>query len=75
MKLIGTDKAAEILGIKRRQVQNLVKNGKLPAMKVGRDLILDEDEVRRFATVPRKPGRKPKESKEGKDESSPICQS
>jgi excisionase family DNA binding protein len=74
MGLIGTDKAAEILGIKRRQVQNLVKEGKLsPALRVGRDIILDEDEVRKFATVPRKSGRRPKERKESNDASKLIC--
>lgn len=43
--LIDTSTAAERLGITRRGVQQLIKKGILPAEKVGRDWVIDEDNL------------------------------
>ena len=56
-KLITTKEAAKELGVTMRRVQALIKAGKLPAQKMGRDWIIrmaDLDKVR-----VRKPGRPP----------------
>ena len=47
--LITTIQAAELLGVSRCRVQQLVKAGRLPAQKIGRDLFIrfaDLDAVR-----------------------------
>jgi excisionase family DNA binding protein len=54
-KLITTKEAAKELGVTMRRVQALIKAGRLPAQKMGRDWIIrmvDLDKVR-----VRKPGR------------------
>lgn len=64
MALITTQQAAELLGVKRRQVQALLKQqtyrDSMKAQKLGRDWMLDEDAVKLTARVERKVGR-PKE--------------
>jgi len=55
MKIIDTNKAAKILNVHPSRVRVLIREGRLPAQKVGRDWIIDEmdlDKVRK-----RKPGR------------------
>jgi excisionase family DNA binding protein len=57
--LIGVVEAAELLGIQRRQVNNLIRDGRLPADKIGNAYIIRRVDL---AKVPknRKPGPKPK---------------
>ncbi len=60
--LIGVAAAADLLGVSPRQVRNLIKDGLLPAEKLGRDYVIRSADV---AKVPkdRKPGPKPAEGK------------
>lgn len=58
MKTISTIEAAERLGISRVRVFQLIKDGRLPAEKIGRDLRIAEKDLEKV--VVRKPGRPPK---------------
>lgn len=58
MSLIGTKATSEKLGISQQRVQALIKSGKLPAEKVGRDWLIDEDDLKKVSE--RKAGRPPK---------------
>lgn len=55
MKLISTTEAAERLGVHITRVQALVKAGRLPAQKVGKNYVINEDDLKLVAE--RKPGR------------------
>lgn len=55
MGLITTKAAAERLGISARRVRALVETDRLPASRIGRDLLIDERHLARVAD--RKPGR------------------
>lgn len=70
MKLISTTEAAERLGVHITRVQALVKAGRLPAQKVGKNYVINEDDLELVAE--RKPGRprrspepEPQKSKKG----------
>lgn len=39
-KFVSTTKAAQILGVNRIQVFRLIKSGKIPAIKIGRNFII-----------------------------------
>lgn len=41
-----TTEAAEKLGVGLRQVQNLIKQGRLPAVKRGRDWFIKEEDLK-----------------------------
>jgi excisionase family DNA binding protein len=58
MKVLTTKDAAAALGISLRQVQTLVKQGKLPARKIGRDYVINESDLRLVKHRPK--GRPPK---------------
>ncbi|HEX8736669.1 MAG TPA: helix-turn-helix domain-containing protein [Pyrinomonadaceae bacterium] len=58
MNLIGTKEAAEKLGVSQKRVQALIKSGRLPAEKIGRDLLIKVQDLQKVAE--RKPGRPPK---------------
>jgi len=65
MKLLTTPEAAERLGITVARVQQLIWKGRLPAQKIGRDYVINEDDLKLVAE--RKPGRPAKAVKpEGK---------
>ncbi len=64
VKKLTTVEAAEILGISRVRVFQLIKSGKLPAEKVGRDLFIKEKDLE--LVKERKAGRPPKVKKEKK---------
>lgn len=51
---ISTSQAATLLGISRSRVLKLIKDERLPAQKVGRDWIIDPDDLEKVAI--RKPG-------------------
>jgi excisionase family DNA binding protein len=55
MKLIPTTEAAERLGVHITRVQALIKKGRLPAQKVGKNYVINEDDLKLVAV--RKPGR------------------
>ncbi|MDQ3064419.1 MAG: helix-turn-helix domain-containing protein [Acidobacteriota bacterium] len=55
MNLIGTKEASGRLGISQKRVQALIKNGQLPAQKVGRDWLIKENDLEKVAE--RKVGR------------------
>ena len=65
MKLLTTPEAAQRLGITLARVQQLIWKGRLPARKIGRDYVINEDDLKLVAD--RKPGRPAKTVKpEGK---------
>ena len=66
MKLISTQEAGKKLGITRRRVTTLIAEGRLPAVKIGRDWIIKEKDLEKVDV--RKPGR-PKWRPSGKGES------
>jgi excisionase family DNA binding protein len=55
MGLISTSEAAEKLGVHITRVQVLIREGRLPAQKIGRTYVVDEDDLKLVAE--RKPGR------------------
>ena len=59
MKLIGTDEAAERLGVSGRRVRQLIDEGKLTAQYVGGGYVIDEAALE-GVKVYGKPGRPPK---------------
>ncbi len=59
MKLIGTDEAAERLGVSGRRVRQLIDEGKLSAQYVGGGYVIDESALE-GVKVHGKPGRPPK---------------
>ena len=59
MSFISTKRAAEILGVNDSRVRQLILGGRLPAMKIGRDWIIREKDLKKVAD--RKPGRPRKE--------------
>lgn len=55
--------AAQMLGVTRNRVLQFIAEDRLPATKVAPKLyLLDVADVRRFSAIPRKPGRKHKNS-------------
>ena len=45
MKLLGTKEASERLAVSQQRIKALIKNGQLPAEKVGRDWLIKEDDL------------------------------
>ena len=68
MGLISSAEAAERLGVHITRVQVLIREGRLPAQKIGRTYVVNEDDLKLVEN--RKPGRptktKAKGSKAGK---------
>jgi len=60
MKLIGTKAASERLAVSQQRIQALIKNGQLPAQKVGRDWLIKEIDLELVRN--RQNGRPKKES-------------
>lgn len=58
-RLLGTTEAAEELGISPKWLGKLIRQGRVPAIKVhARAYVLDEQDVERLKTAPRRrPGR------------------
>jgi len=57
--LLTVPQAAARLGVNRTRVWRLVRDGRLPAEKRGRDWLIRESDLDAFAAEPRKPGRPP----------------
>lgn len=58
MKLLTTSEVAERLGVTAKRVQAMIRDGRLPAEKLGRDYVIKEQDLNIVAD--RKPGRPPK---------------
>jgi excisionase family DNA binding protein len=58
MSLLTTKEVAERLGVTMKRVQAMIRDGRLPAQKMGRDNFIKEEDLRLVAD--RKPGRPPK---------------
>ena len=52
MEYITTEKAAEILGVSRSRILALINEGRIHAEKVGRDWIIDPEEIDNFERKP-----------------------
>jgi len=61
MNLIGTAVAAQRLGVSQDRVRALIKAGRLPATKLGRDYFIDPKDLTLVKN--RKPGRPKKQGK------------
>ena len=59
MKLLSTSEAAGKLGVTVGRVQQLIWDGLLPAQKVGRDYVINEEDLKLVENRP-KVGRPPK---------------
>jgi excisionase family DNA binding protein len=62
MGLISTKQAAERLGVGILRIQQFIWAKRLPAYKIGRDYVIEEDDLKLVAI--RKVGRPPKKSTE-----------
>jgi excisionase family DNA binding protein len=62
MGLISSAEAAERLGVHITRVQVLIREGRLPAQKIGRTYVVNEDDLKLVGD--RKPGRPPKPKEE-----------
>ena len=60
MKQLTTPQAAERLGVSIYRIQQFIREGRLPAEKVGRDWLIREGDLKLVEN--RKPGRPPKKS-------------
>jgi excisionase family DNA binding protein len=67
MKLISAAEAAEKLGVHITRVQVLIREGRLPAQKVGGSYVINDSDLK--LVKDRKPGRPPKQTVNGKSES------
>jgi excisionase family DNA binding protein len=61
MKLLSTPEAADALGVTVARVQQLIWDGRLPAQKVGRDYVIQENDLEKVRNRPT--GRPPAASK------------
>ena len=49
-------KAARKLGLSESRIHNLIREGRLPATKPGRDWLIRPEDLDSFEAIPRKPG-------------------
>lgn len=56
-RLLTISEAAERLGLSLAMIRRYCSQGKLPAQKIGRDWVIRQNEVERFAALPRQSGR------------------
>lgn len=59
VKVVGVAEAAEQLDLSTDRVRRLIREGRLPAQKVGREFAILEPDLLAFAELERKPGRPP----------------
>lgn len=45
MDILTTNEAAQILGVSQKMVQSLIKRGRLPAEKIGRDWMIRREDA------------------------------
>ena len=63
MELVGVTVAAKELHLSPNRVRQLIKSGRLPAQKIGREYAITREDLETFKTVDRPVGRPPKEEK------------
>ena len=56
--LIGLEEAALYAGFSSRHLRLLLQHGKIQGKKIGRDWITTKEEIDKYLSQPRKPGRK-----------------
>jgi excisionase family DNA binding protein len=70
VKLLSTKEASERLGVSVLRVQQLIWDGRLPAQKIGRDYVIDENDLKLVADRktgrPKKVGKKENSKSKGK---------
>jgi excisionase family DNA binding protein len=66
MKILSTSEAAERLKISSIRIRQLIREGRLPAQKVGRDYIIQEKDLE--LVEDRRNGRPPKAKNEADEE-------
>lgn len=59
--MLTTKQAAEQLGVDGRSVVKLISRGRLRAVKLGRDWLIEENEVERYKAE-RRPAHRPKKA-------------
>lgn len=64
MNLLTTKEVAARLGVTIQRVQALIRDGRLPASKLGRDYVIKEQDLKLVAD--RKPGRPRKQTTRSK---------
>ncbi len=57
--LLSTNEAAQKLGVTSIRVRAMIRDGNLPAKKIGRDYVINESDLK--LVIDRKPGRPSKE--------------
>ena len=55
--MLTTNEAAERLHLGRSRILKLIAAGRLPAMKIGRDWMIQPAALETFAEIERKPGK------------------
>ena len=63
MELVGVTVAAKELHLSPNRVRQLIKSGRLPAQKIGREYAITREDLEIFKTIDRPVGRPPKEEK------------
>lgn len=52
--LLTTKDAAQLLGVSASRVRQLILEGRIPSIKMGRDLLVKRDALEQFSGLPRK---------------------
>jgi excisionase family DNA binding protein len=60
MKMLTTNEAASLLGVTVQRIHQFINEGRLPAQKLGRDYIINEEDMKLIED--RKPGRPSKKA-------------
>ncbi|HVG20138.1 MAG TPA: helix-turn-helix domain-containing protein [Blastocatellia bacterium] len=65
MTLLTTKQVAERLGVTTKRIQAMIRDGRLPAEKFGRDYLIKESDLK--LVEDRKPGRPSKQAKKRRE--------
>lgn len=68
MELVGVTVAAKELHLSRNRVRQLIKAGRLPAQKIGREYAITREDLEEFKAIERPVGRPPKKERANTDE-------
>jgi excisionase family DNA binding protein len=71
MELVGVTVAAKELHISRNRVRQLIKAGRLPAQKIGREYAITREDLEAFKVIDRPVGRPPREEEADIDGNTP----
>lgn len=71
MELVGVTVAAQELHLSPNRVRQLIKAGRLPAQKIGREYAITREDLEAFKALDRPVGRPPKEDEDGSDHRAP----